>query len=48
MLPEFDLAAAQCAIEWAQKFALLLIFLPSQKEVEGIESKESKMTDEIL
>jgi hypothetical protein len=27
MRPEKDLTAAQCATEWAQKFALLLTFL---------------------
>jgi hypothetical protein len=29
MLPERDLAAAQRATEWVQKFALLLIFMAS-------------------
>jgi hypothetical protein len=48
MLPECDAVAAQRAIEWAQKFALLEIFLASQKEAEGIESRESRMIDEIL
>jgi hypothetical protein len=45
---ECDPTAAQRAIEWVQKFALLLIFLASQKEVEGIESRESNMEEEIL
>jgi desulfoferrodoxin (superoxide reductase-like protein) len=42
------LAAAQRATEWAQKFALRLTFLASQKEVEGIVSKEVIIMGEIL
>jgi hypothetical protein len=48
MLPECDLTAAQRATEWAQKFAFLLIFLHFQKEAEGIESRVSKMIEQIL
>jgi hypothetical protein len=48
MLPEKDLVAIQYGIEWARKFALLLIFLPSQYEVKGIASKDSKIMGEIL
>jgi hypothetical protein len=42
------LAAAQRATEWAQKFALLLTFLASQKEVEEILFKEFIIMGEIL
>jgi hypothetical protein len=48
MLPECDLAAAQRVTEWAQKFALLLIFLASYKESEGIFCKDDNITEEIL
>jgi hypothetical protein len=41
------LAAAQRATEWAQKFALLLTFLASQKEVEGILFTEFMIMGEI-
>jgi hypothetical protein len=41
------LAAAQRATEWAQKFALRVTFLASQKEVEGIFSKEVIIMGEI-
>jgi hypothetical protein len=39
---------AQCAIEWTQKFVLLLIFLVSQEKAIRITSKESKIIEEIL
>ena len=48
MLTEWDPAATQRAIEWAQKLTFLLIFLTSQTEVAGIESKQSKIIEEIL
>ena len=48
MLSEFDLAAAQRATEWIQKFALLLIFLASHKESEVILFKDDIITGEIL
>jgi hypothetical protein len=41
------LAAAQRATEWAQKFALRLTFLVSQKEVGGMMSKEDIIMGEI-
>ena len=48
MLPEYDLAAAQRATKWVQKFAFLLIFLASHKESEGILFKDDIITGEIL
>jgi hypothetical protein len=47
MRPEKDLAAAQCAAKWAQKFALLLIFLASQEIEAGIDAIQSEMMVEI-
>ena len=43
MLPEKDLTVAQRVTELAQKLALLLTFLASQKELRGIESKISEI-----
>jgi hypothetical protein len=48
ILPEWDLAATQRVIKWAQKFALREIFLTSQQEAKGIVSRESRIIDEIL
>jgi hypothetical protein len=36
MLLELNLAAAQCVIEWAQKFVLLLIIWANHQESVGI------------
>jgi hypothetical protein len=44
---EKDLAAAQCATEWAQKFVLLLTFLVLQEMKTRRESIISKITDEM-
>jgi hypothetical protein len=41
------LSATQCATKWAQKFALLLIFLAPQEMETEIELMISKITDEM-
>jgi hypothetical protein len=47
MLPDENLVAAQCATEWAQKFALLLTFRALQEEEVRIESSVSNIMGEI-
>jgi hypothetical protein len=47
MLSEINLATAQCAASWAQKFALLLTFRADQEEPVGIESIDSYIVFEI-
>lgn len=46
MWQEEDLASTQCAAEWAQKFAFLLIFLELQEKEDGMESIISEMMQE--
>jgi hypothetical protein len=42
-----SLAAAQCAAEWVQKFALILTFLTLQEKEAEKESMISNITDEM-
>jgi hypothetical protein len=47
MQPEKDLAAAQCATEWEQKFTLLLTFLTLQEMDAGIKLMISYIIGEM-